>query len=119
METRIPFGNVYPAVSRYCHVHVSSTLIPDHVRLAVTADDRAVIVWEDATAVRRRVMLRETTATGLGPVRVLSQAVKAYAPDIGVAPDGGVFVAWHEEQFPNTKTIVLRLSAPAAAGRRK
>jgi hypothetical protein len=53
--------------------------------------------------------MRETTAEGLGRVRVLSQAVKAYAPDVGVAPGGGIVVAWHEEQFPKTKTVILRL----------
>ena len=98
-------------------VHVSSTSIPDHARLAVPPDGRAVMVWEDATAVRRRVLLREATAGGLGPVRVLSQAVKAYAPDVTVAPDGGAVVAWHEEQFPRTKTVVLRIgAAPAVKG---
>ena len=97
-------------------VHVSSTSIPDHARLAVTGDGAGVIVWEDATAVRRRVLLRETTGSGLGPVRLLSQAVKAYAPDVAVAPDGGAVVVWHEEQFPRTKTVVLRVGA-AAPGR--
>ena len=94
-------------------VHVSSTSIPDHPRLGVDARGRAIIVWEDATAVRRRVLMRETTATGLGPVRVLSQAIKAYAPDMTIDADGDAFVAWHEEQFPRTKTIILRVAGPA------
>ena len=98
-------------------VHVSATSIPDHARLAVAGDGRGVIVWEDATAVRRRVLLREVTAGGLGPVRVLSQAVKAYAPDVTIAPDGGAVVAWHEEQFPSTKTMTLRLGAADTGGR--
>jgi hypothetical protein len=93
-------------------VHVSTTSIPDHARLAVNGAGHAVIVWEDSTAVRRRVLTRETTANGgLGPVRVLSQAVKAYAPDVTVAPDGRAVVAWHEEQFPATKTVIVRLDA--------
>ena len=94
-------------------VHVSSTSIPDHPRLAVDARGRAIIVWEDATAVRRRVLMRETTASGLGPVRVLSQAIKAYAPDMTINADGDAFVAWHEEQFPQTKTIILRIAGSA------
>jgi hypothetical protein len=98
-------------------VHVSTTSIPDHARLAVGADGRGAIAWEDATAVRRRVLLREATPTALGPVRVLSQAVKAYAPDVAVAPDGDVVVAWHEEHFPKTMTVVLRLGAGHAPGR--
>ena len=93
-------------------VHISTTSIPDHARIAVNAAGHAVIVWEDSTAVRRRVLARETTANGgLGAVRVLSQAVKAYAPDVTVAPDGGAVVAWHEEQFPATKTVIVRLGA--------
>jgi hypothetical protein len=95
-------------------VHVSSTSIPDHVRLAVDAGGRAVIVWEDATAVRRRVLMREATASGLGPVQVLSQAVKAYAPDVAMSAAGEPIVAWHEEQFPQTKTVILRLGAGPA-----
>ena len=98
-------------------VHVSTTSIPDHARLAVDGRGHATIVWEDATAVRRRVLLREATASGLGPVRVLSQAVKAYAPDVAAAPDGRVDVAWHEEQFPRTKTIILRLGADSGRTR--
>jgi hypothetical protein len=99
-------------------VHVSSTSIPDHPRLAVDASGRALIVWEDATAVRRRVLMRETTASGLGPVRVLSQAIKAYAPDMTVSATGDAFVAWHEEQFPRTKTIVMRVTGRAPESKR-
>jgi len=80
-------------------VHVSSTSIPDHPRIAVDAGGRAVIVWEDSTAVRRRV---------------LSQAVKAYAPDVAMSAAGEPIVAWHEEQFPQTKTVILRLGAGPA-----
>ena len=98
-------------------VHASTTSIPDHARLAVNAAGHGVIVWEDSTAVRRRVLVRETTGTGLAPTHVLSQAVKAYAPDVTVAPDGGAVVAWHEEQFPRTKTVVLRVGAGATPGR--
>jgi hypothetical protein len=98
-------------------VHVSTTSIPDHARLAVNGRGQAVIVWEDATAVRRRVLMREATADGLGPVRELSRAVKAHAPDVTVAPDGGAVVAWHEERFPRTTTVILRLDAGAGRTR--
>jgi hypothetical protein len=82
--------------------------IPDHPRMAVDATGRAVVVWEDATAVRRRVLLRYTTDGGatLSPIHTLSQAIKAYAPDVAVSPTGGFIVVWHEEQFPAVKTIV-------------
>ena len=98
-------------------VHTSSTSIPDQARLAVRPDGRAVIVWEDATAVRRRVLLREATAQRLGPTRVLSDAVKGYAPEVSIAPDGSAVAAWHEERFPRTITVVMRLDAGPPARR--
>jgi hypothetical protein len=65
--------------------------------------------------VRRRILLRTIEDDGrtLGQVRVLSQALKAWMPDVVGAP-GGFFVAWHEQQFPATKTVVTFV--PAAAG---
>ena len=89
-------------------VHVSSTSVPDHVRLAVSPHGRAVIVWEDVTAVRRRVLMREAKADALGPVKLLSQAIKAYAPDVGMTPSGEPVVVWHEERFPRTNTMILK-----------
>ena len=40
------------------------------------------------------MVTREATADGLGRVRTLSQAVKAYAQDVTVRPDGRAVVAW-------------------------
>jgi hypothetical protein len=103
-----PDGRLFGAPQR---VHTATGSVPDHARLAVDARGRGVVVWEDSTAVRRRILLRSIGEGGrsLGPVRTLSQAIKAWAPDVAVAPDGFV-VAWHEEQFPVTKTIVVRIT---------
>lgn len=89
-------------------LHTSTASIPDHVRMAVNRGGQAAIVWEDVTAVRRRVLLRYSSDGGrtLSPIRMLSTAIKAYEPDIAVAPDGSFVVAWHEEQFPFLKTVV-------------
>lgn len=111
-----PEGQRFGAPRR---IHVSASSIPDHARLALVGDGNAVVVWEDSTAVRRRVMLREITPAGVGPVRTLSGAVKAYAPDVSRAPDGDIFVAWHEERFPKTVTVVLRLGAGDLVGRKR
>jgi len=99
-------------------LHTATGSVPDHARLAVDATGRGVVVWEDSTAVRRRILLRSIGEGGrsLGPVRVLSQAIKAWTPDVAVARDGFV-VAWHEEQFPATKTILRYMSAKEVAGR--
>ena len=99
-------------------LHTSATSIPDHARMAVDREGRAVIVWEDSTAVRRRILLRYTTDGGrtLSPIHTLSTAIKAWEPDIAVGRDGSFMVAWHEEQFPSVKTVVqaVRLT-PARA----
>jgi hypothetical protein len=96
-------------------VNAATGSVPDHARLAVGADGRGIVVWEDSTAVRRRILLRSIGEGGrtLGPVRTLSQAIKAWAPDVAVVP-GGFLVAWHEERFPSTRTIVQHISAEEA-----
>jgi hypothetical protein len=88
-------------------LHTATGSIPDHVRLAVDGAGRAVVVWEDSTAVRRRVIMRTTVDGGrtLSPPQTLTQAVKAFAPDVVAAP-GGFVVVWHEEQFPSIKTVI-------------
>jgi hypothetical protein len=93
-------------------VHTATGSVPDQARLAVDAAGHGVVVWEDSTAVRRRILLRSVGEGGrsLGPVRTLSQALKAWAPAVAPAP-GGFLVAWHEEQFPAVKTIVERVVA--------
>ena len=99
-------------------VHTATDSVPDSVRLAVDAEGRGVIVWEASTAVRRRILVRTVEDGGrtLGPVRVLSQAIKAWMPDVVVAP-GGFLVAWHEQQFPATKTVVEFVPAAGAGTR--
>jgi len=91
-------------------LHTSAASIPDHARMAVSRDGRAVVVWEDSTAVRRRILFRYTADGG----RTLS-AIKAWEPDLAVAPDGSFLVAWHEEQFPSVRTVVqpVRVGTPA------
>jgi hypothetical protein len=99
-------------------VHTATGSVPDHARLAVDATGRGVVVWEDSTAVRRRILLRSIAESGraLGPVQTLSQAVKAWAPAVAIAP-GGFLVAWHEEQFPTTKTVVRHIPRSEEAPR--
>lgn len=48
----------------------------------------------------------------MSPIRVLSGAIKAYAPDVAFAADGSFLVAWHEEQFPFLKTVVQPVHLP-------
>jgi hypothetical protein len=95
-------------------LNASTGSIPDQVRLAADPTGRVVIVWEEATAVRRRVLLRYSTDGGrtLSAPQSLSEAIKAYAPDVAVAPGGDFVVAWHEEQFPVLKTVTQTIKLP-------
>ena len=89
----------------------SASSIPDHVRMAVNRAGEAVVVWEDSTAVRRRILLRYGTDGGktFSPVHVLSRAIKAYDPDVAPALNGDFVIIWHEEQFPAVKTVVQHM----------
>src|SRR5262249_3345791 len=88
-------------------LHTATGSIPDQARLAVDAVARAVIVWEDSTAGRRRLLMRTARAGGrtLSPAQSLSSAIKAFAPAVAATPAGFIIV-WHEEQFPSIKTVV-------------
>jgi outer membrane protein assembly factor BamB len=92
-------------------LHRAPGSIPDQARLAVDAAGRGVVVWEDSTAVRRRVVLRTTRDGGrtLSPPQSLSPAIKAFAPAVATTP-GGFIIVWHEEQFPSIKTVVQTLT---------
>jgi hypothetical protein len=90
----------------------SAGSVPDHVRLAADRAGALVVVWEDATAVRRRILLRASRDGGrsFGPVQVLSRAIKAHSPDVEALPGGGFAVAWHEERFPSLVTVVRKVT---------
>jgi hypothetical protein len=110
-----PDGRRFGAPRR---VNTATGSVPDHARLAMDGSGRGVVVWEDSTAVRRRILLRSVGEGGrsLGPVRTLSQAIKAGAPAVARTP-GGFLIAWHEEQFPATRTVVLHVTGAEEGGR--
>jgi hypothetical protein len=97
-------------------IAVAAGSVPDHVGLAVTRTGVVGVVWEESTAVRRRIRLRVSRDGGktFGETHALSTAIKAYAPAIAATPAADIVVVWHEEQFPVTKTVVQTLR-PAAA----
>jgi hypothetical protein len=97
-------------------LHTATGSIPDQARLAVDPAGRAVVVWEDSTAVRRRILVRTTRDGGrtLSPPQSLSPAIKAWAPAVAATPAGFIIV-WHEEQFPSIKTVVQTLTLTEGA----
>ena len=94
--------------------------IPDHVGLALEPGGSGLVVWETLTAARQRILARAVTrgAESLGPARPLSSAVKAFAPS-AVATPSGFAVAWHEEAFPITRTVVQLVSRTAGSVERR
>lgn len=104
-----PFGE-------FLRLNESDGSIPDHLRIARDDGGRILAVWEESTAVRRGVVARLSTDGGrtFSPPAPLSRAMKAGDPTVAAAPGGGFAVAWTEEQFPVTRTVVLPLR-PAAA----
>ena len=59
-------------------------------------------------------MLRYSIDGGrtLSAPQALSQALKAYGPDVAVGSSGEFVVAWHEEQFPALKTVTQAIKLP-------
>jgi hypothetical protein len=97
-------------------LNASRSTVPDAVRLAVSPDGAALAVWEESTAVRRRVVARASADGGRtwGQERALSPALKAYEPAVAAAPDGGFVVGWLEERFPAVKLVVQRIAVGPA-----
>jgi len=80
-------------------------------------DRRTVVVWEEATAVRHRVLMRPSAdGRTFSPERILSEAVKAspLGPDVAVTPRGEFIAAWQEQGSSSVKTVVrtLRVATP-------
>jgi hypothetical protein len=74
-----------------------TTLPPVVVEGSRVPDERTRTETEAREELRRVPGGTEVVGT-LSPIRVLSTAIKAYAPDIAFTPDGSFLVAWHEEQ---------------------
>jgi hypothetical protein len=91
-------------------LHVSPTSLPDHLSMAVHPDGLVVVVWEEVTGVRKRVVMRTSVDRGMtfGPRQMLSDGSKAEHPTAAVHPDGTVAIAWTEHQFPNNKIVMQR-----------
>jgi hypothetical protein len=93
-------------------VHDIAGALPDRVALALRPDGVGLLVWESVTPVRSEIAARAILAGGrrLGPVRILSRAVKASGPAVAPLPGGEFAVAWNEEAFPALRTTVMRVS---------
>jgi hypothetical protein len=89
-------------------LHASPTSLPDHLSMAVHPDGLVIVVWEEVTGVRKRVVMRTSVDRGMsfGPRQVLSDSSKAENPTAAVHSDGTVAIGWTEHQFPNNKIVM-------------
>ena len=96
-------------------VHEIPGALPDRVALALRPDGSGLLVWESVTPVRSEIAARAVREGGrnLGPVRILSRAVKVHGPAVALLPTGEFAVAWNEEAFPALRTVVLPVSPGA------
>jgi len=90
-------------------VHEGEGSFPDRVALAIDAAGRGVVLWERRTPVRSEIAARTLEGRSLGPVRVVSQGVKASEPQIVARPSGGFLASRNEEAFPTLRTVVASL----------
>ena len=89
-------------------LHASPTSLPDHLSMAVHPDGLVIVVWEEVTGVRKRVVMRTSVDRGMsfGPRQVLSDSSKAENPTAAVHSDGTAAIGWTEHQFPNNKIVM-------------
>ena len=74
--------------------------------------DNEQYVAEAVRAGAGAYVLKTDGGRTLSAPQALSQAIKAYAPDVAVAPGGAFILAWHEEQFPALKTVTQTIKLP-------
>ncbi len=100
-------------------LHTSTTSLPDHLRMAVHPDGAVIAVWEEATGVRKRVVMRVSEDRGrtFGPVVTLSEGAKAEHPTVVVQNDGRMAVSWVEHQFPQNRIVVRLGRLPVREGK--
>ncbi|MEX5215290.1 MAG: glycoside hydrolase [Nitrospiraceae bacterium] len=89
-------------------LHVSTTSVPDQLRMAVHPDGAIVAVWEELTGVRKETVMRLSMDRGrsFGPLKKLSVAAKAEHPTVAIDRSGRVALGWSEHTFPMNRLVV-------------
>jgi hypothetical protein len=89
-------------------LHLSTTSVPDQLRMAVHPDGAVVAVWEELTGVRKETVMRISMDRGrsFGPLKRLSTAAKAEHPTVAIDRNGGVALSWAEHTFPMNRLLL-------------
>ncbi|MGH7205780.1 MAG: sialidase family protein [Nitrospiraceae bacterium] len=99
-------------------LHISTTSLPDQLRMAVHPDGAVVAVWEEVTGVRKRAVMRVSLDRGqsFGPVQALSEGAKAATPTVAIHEGGTVALSWTEHAWPSNRIVLQQGSLKLAKG---
>jgi len=90
--------------SKAISLHTASGSLPDQPRMVVRPDGTVLVVWEEVTGVRMRVVLRTSLDRGatFSPAQALSEGAKSFNPAISINEAGQFAIAWNASAFPNS-----------------
>lgn len=88
-------------------LNASKGTFPDHPQMAVDAEGRVVVVWEEQSPVRREVVMSYSLDRGqaFSKPQKLNEK-KGQNPAVALNDQGLAAVAWVEQVMPGRKTVV-------------
>lgn len=94
-------------------LNVSKGTFPDHPQMAVDAEGRLVIVWEEQSPVRREVVMSYSFDRGqtFSKPQKLNDK-KGQNPAVALNNQGFAAVAWVEQMMPGRKTVLQAVRLP-------
>lgn len=96
-------------------LNVSKGTFPDHPQMAVDAEGRLIVVWEEQSPVRREVVMSLSLDRGQTfsvPQRINDK--KGQMPSVSVNGNGQAALAWLEHAMPHHRLVVQTIQLPAA-----
>ncbi len=94
-------------------LNVSKGTFPDHPQMAVDAEGRLVVVWEEQSPVRREVVMSYSLDRGqtFSKPQKLNDR-KGQTPAVAMNHQGLVALAWVEQVMPGRKTVLQTVRLP-------
>lgn len=91
----------------------SKGTFPDHPQMAVDAEGRVVVVWEEQSPVRREVVMSHSLDRGqsFSAPRKLNDK-NGQTPTVAVNQQGTVVMGWKEHAMPSHRLVVQTMELP-------
>lgn len=96
-------------------LNVSKGTFPDHPQMAVDAEGRLAIAWEEQSPVRREVVMSVSLDRGQtfsAPQKINDK--KGQTPSVSINSNGLAALAWMEHAMPAHRLVVQTLQLPEA-----